>query len=505
MRLMMWDTIHSWLKKMIGAIALVCSAAVFVLNVIYRCQVSYGDSEKVIITASLSGSIVMLLLAAAVVYLLCCFCRRIERVNQRRLFWVLSAAYAVLAAYLILNSTPVMRTDALWIQQAAIEVKKGNWSVFKPWKYMHTYPHQLGMLVYDLMLSLITENPALNFAVNALLVLGINHTCWQLSRQLTDDGFVHVLTICLGFAFLPQLFFIMFAYGQIPGFFCLMMAMLQAVRFSKKQSLKTLFGMLVFASLAILLRKNNLIGVLAIACFLVLQFCRQRGWRNALAIICALACLYVPGKAVETVFERLSRQNLNNGCPSVLWLAMGTDIDNQLRGPGWYDSTSYDTYLQLNADAAGASAAGVEKLKVNIGKMQAEPMRALRFFREKTVSQWCEPMYQSVWSGPMALGEQGTYTPLLQNLYAGGSAEDTVEHFCKLLVLLIFGGCMLFLLFDAKKDSGWELGVVYFIGGFLFHMLWEAKSQYIYPYVFSLIPMAAQGIRAVAGRLQERR
>lgn len=33
--------------------------------------------------------------------------------------------------------------------------------------------------------------------------------------------------------------------------------------------------------------------------------------------------------------------------------------------------------------------------------------------------------------------------------------------------------------------------VTIFIGGFAFHILWEAKSRYILPYIIALIPVAS--------------
>ena len=35
---------------------------------------------------------------------------------------------------------------------------------------------------------------------------------------------------------------------------------------------------------------------------------------------------------------------------------------------------------------------------------------------------------------------------------------------------------------------------LYFIGGFIFHLFWETKSQYAYPYVVFIIPVAAYGL-----------
>ena len=36
--------------------------------------------------------------------------------------------------------------------------------------------------------------------------------------------------------------------------------------------------------------------------------------------------------------------------------------------------------------------------------------------------------------------------------------------------------------------------ITIFIGGFAFHILWEAKSRYIIPYIVVLIPVAAMNI-----------
>ena len=126
--------------------------------------------------------------------------------------------------------------------------------------------------------------------------------------------------------------------------------------------------------------------------------------------------------------------------------------------------------------------------------MKNDPMQTVEFFRDKTVSQWCDPMFQSAWSGPLEDCGQYTHTELLRSIYTGGTAETVIACFSKLVVLLIFGATVVFLVFWRKQTDGWELLVAFFLGGLLFHTFWEAKSQYIYPYVFCLIPLAAGSI-----------
>ena len=38
---------------------------------------------------------------------------------------------------------------------------------------------------------------------------------------------------------------------------------------------------------------------------------------------------------------------------------------------------------------------------------------------------------------------------------------------------------------------------IYLTGGVLFHLIWETKSQYIYPYVYLLLPLTAYGLHSL--------
>ena len=51
--------------------------------------------------------------------------------------------------------------------------------------------------------------------------------------------------------------------------------------------------------------------------------------------------------------------------------------------------------------------------------------------------------------------------------------------------------------FRRRADPAQLLLPLCVLGGFLYHMLFEAKSQYIYVYAFMLLPLAAQGLAAV--------
>lgn len=56
-----------------------------------------------------------------------------------------------------------------------------------------------------------------------------------------------------------------------------------------------------------------------------------------------------------------------------------------------------------------------------------------------------------------------------------------------------------------KKKEILMIIPVAFIGGTLFHMIWEAKSRYVFPYFVFLIPLAAYGLIIVRDKITEYR
>lgn len=487
--------LNTFLTFSLRIIAFFAVFIIFLSNLFSHVNIAYDDFETVIIRPYFPRSFVMLAIAAALVFLFHRFSSLLERIDQRLLFAIFSAAYLIFAAYLILNTTDYIRADPRSVFQAALEVKRGDYSSFAKGGYMYIYPHQLGLLVFDLLLSCIAETPAVNFCVNLLLVLGVNFVVWQISKELFEEKLIHLLTLVLCFAFFPQLFFIMFAYGQIPGLFFLALAFFFTLRFCRTNRFSHLAGMLLSIALSVILRKNNLIGGMAIMIFLMLHFIRTGRAKAVVAALAVLVCLFAPGRALQTAFERLSASKLDNGCPNILWMAMGTDIDNRVRGPGWYDHSSFLIHQEADHDAQAAAALGREKLQANLKKIAGEPRKAAVFFHHKFISTWCEPLYQSLWSGPIQMREQPeTHTPFLNSLYSDGYCEYLAETGAHFLSVLLYAGVCLFLLGVQKTERGWELILLYFIGGVLFHFFWETKSQYVYPYVFCLLPFAACGI-----------
>lgn len=487
--------LHRLCRKTLWVIALILTGVVCLLNILYTSEVASTGYEYVTVSSHFLRSFPMLVIAGSIVVIAAGVREKLESLDEKKLFGLLTAVYTVMALYLIFNVDNVIRADAKTVFNTALEVKNGIYNAFQPGQYLYRYPHQLGLMVYDRILSAFSENPQFLFFVNFLLVLGINYLGWQISGELFRDKLTNILTIFLSFAFLPQLFFILFAYSLIPGFFFLMMGFYQTLKYVRTENIRNLVIMVLSVGISVLLKQNYLIGGIAIIIWLFLHFLQNKKFRM-LAVMAALALsMVLPVEGLKAWYGTAAGVELNNSSPTVLWIAMGTDPDNNQRGPGWYDSSSWNLYNQSGYNTQIASELGKQKLAENWKKMKADPDRACLFFQNKTISQWCDPMYESVWSGPLEDCGQYTHTKILQSLYTGDTWASGITDYLKTLTIGLWVFALLFLIFTGGKQTGWEMLYLYFIGGLLFHMFWEGKSQYTYTYLFVLIPFAAYAFR----------
>ncbi len=470
---------------------------IFALNLFFTASVSYDANEKVSFEKSVFWGMLTLILCSLLVMLLSKIRNVFEKVNLKATFLLLTGIYTIIALYLVINVDPIIRADTEYIFKAAQNVTNGIFDDFKSGGYIDRYPQQRGFMLFVSLMQKISNSPKVLFITNFVFVIGINYLLCKTSNQLFNNKTTTFITIIFSFAFLPQLFFILFAYSLIPGFFFMVSAFYNTLKFTSTANYKNMSFAVISLSVSVCFKQNFLIGAIAILIYLLLQILKdiKSNKKYIIAFLCFCICLFIPTKLIGFYYNTKTEIPLAEGTPSVLWIAMGTDIDNRISGPGWYNSYNYETYTNAEYDSEKAAKTGKEGLKQNIAKMKSAPSKTMHFFIDKTISQWCEPMFQSIWSGPLEDCKQFTHTRILKSIYNGGKLEHIIALFSKTLVLAILFFSLSVFGFDKNIISKYGVFLLFFLGGLLFHTIWEGKSQYIYPYVFTLIPLAAYGIQ----------
>ena len=307
-------------------------------------------------------------------------------------------------------------------------------------------------------------------------------------------------TILLTFLFLPQLFFVLFVYGTIPGLFFCLLSLFAFIKLDQKGNL--LYALLGTSSisLACLLRNNYIIFAIMLigVCFLSIFY--KWSWKKPVAIILILAGIFLSNKGLTAYYEQLVGGKIGVGTPKIAYITMGLrDDPNRQSLGGWYDAYNTKILKRNKYNESLATEMATRDLKNILIHFSKDPAYALKFFYEKVKSTWTEPTFQSIWTGPQIERQQYMKPTVLRSIYEERKGYQIVNFLLLTLLASIYLLSCFFILRNffvtEKKLTPFDLyPFIFLFGGGLFHFFWETKSQYVYIYVLLLIPSAAQSL-----------
>ena len=218
----------------------------------------------------------------------------------------------------------------------------------------------------------------------------------------------------------------------------------------------------------------------------------------ALAIALSLLLL----RAIIWQYERRSGVTLNSGIGALARLTMGMQEGGG--AAGWFNRYT-ERFFPLEVTARQQHDIALADLKARLAEMAQNPAQTAAFFREKLCSQWMEPTMGMLWNG--ALSEHiGAFGETAARFFAKDHTvlETLLGAFQRALYAFSAAG-IIGMLRDRKRSGLCLLLPLIFFGGALYHLLFEAKSQYAFPYAVLLLPMAAMGICRIEDELKGKR
>jgi hypothetical protein len=476
-------------QRVIWIFAMITLCTLTIFNFIYHASVLYQLNE--VVNIKYAEWFYSVLAFVGLLFLMLVL-DKIEHWNERQLFRVLAVVYLIAGAYWILNISTTLRADAMWIQEGAQLSAAGDYSFLEIDHDIRNHPWQLGMVTYERILGLFSKNAQLLFLVNLLAIIGINYFTYRMADMVfLHDHKTNLLTLLFSFGFLPQFFFLAFAYGLIPGFYCMMCGFYYQQRYFREQKIKYAVICVVMTVVATILKGNYVVGAIAMALLFLLHTLRERKIRYLVIALIMMLAIQVSNPMIRAYYSMVSGEELNEGEPKLLYIAMGIMPENRGIAPGWYCGYNDYTFGYANFDPDVASEMAKESIAESLAHYRNDPADAVDFFSKKIASVWCDPLFQSVWSGPREDANQPVRTQILESLYHGGMVEKIVRGYMKvfLLMILVLMVCYVFDRRNRKYDFNYAL--LYLIGGFLLHIIWEGKSQYVYTYIFILLPGCA--------------
>ena len=448
-----------------------------------------------------------LALTAALLLALAAVHAFLRRRAGRRAFAAALALWTAAALCFVLSVGLLPRADSALVIEAAKRFAAGDFSPLEG-EYFSRVSYQLGIclpleglarLLPGLDLNLLMQ--ALNCVISAALMALLCGLAGGLSGDARTSGAAALLYM----AFVPMLLFNMFVYGVLPMLLLCVLAMRCFARCARtgERRFGVLYALLIGAAAA--LKPNAMIVMLALLiCAAVHALQRKDGFLLLCAALSAVLCFALPAGVIR-LYELRAGVTLAPDTGMLLRLAMG--MQDSMIAAGWYNGV-IEEYWPLSVTPEMEKAAALEMLAARLREFAADPAGAWAFFKEKCLTQWAEPSYDILWYGAVC-GKSGRFNGLAHAIFRDGSpVRALLAGYMNIFqqaayVLALIGTCGMI---REKRTEAVQLMLpVTVLGGFLYHMLFEAKSQYIYPYMLLLLPLAAAGMDLLAGRARNKR
>ena len=312
-----------------------------------------------------------------------------------------------------------------------------------------------------------------------------------------------------------------------------------------RQILFTGFGSILFLTLSVMLRKNSLIPVIAV--LLVLLFEALRPGRNGkmrLGLLIMAVCLAVTSVGIlpliQKCYEKKAGNTLSSGVTAMSYLAMG--MQEASRGCGWYNGFNIDTYDTAGMDTAIANEISRLAIDERLTYFREHPGYTADFYLHKHLSQWADGTYAS---RQATLATYGGRSAFFKEVYEGSLSGGYIE-WCNAWQNVLYLGVLVFCIGSLKKRRKSKVvghmadqtaghtagctadhmadqlgadqlgadrhgadrlyiyvGLIAVLGGFLFHIFWEANSRYIFSYSLLLMPYCGAGVYTGICRIRD--
>lgn len=356
-------------------------------------------------------------------------------------------------------------------------------------------PYQFGILAYvELLTRIFGENGVLLAApvINVLFLIGAYVSLLKTTDRLFHDNSVTLLTLFMMCVLIQPILACTSIYGWIPSLALMVWVMGFAVRYLQEGKKRYLIWMALLSAIAVTIKPNALITVIAVALVLLLHAIKGKRWFSLVAAVVIL-CAAFPGQRIaQASYEARLDTDYGGGQDYVVWISMS--MRESWMACGWYNTYMFDLREKYGLDIEAYNKQAREDISERLSFFADNPEYAWQFYQDKFSSQWNESTFESVWLSGIcdSYGERGKFA---ESMYDGRWPGQMFDKVMNYAIQLLYAGFLLYVLVLFKRRETEQLLMpITIIGGILFHLICEASSKYVLSYLPLFFPLAAYGI-----------
>lgn len=500
-----------FVKNVIITIALILGIIVFLMNLIYIAEVSSEWKEQVTISYfGLSNLIVSTLIAIGIISISNCIDKLVEKEDKKRMkknIAIIGFIFLIYITIMLLwvhvrQSVPA--ADSMRVYEGACQMFRGE--NLTATKYFELYPQNLSLAYIFSKIFWVLNSceviiiKVVNVIANCFSVIGLYFILKLLGKEYRISK---TLFFILSFTYIPLILLVNFTYGDLVSLPLTIFALYFAMKYVKNKKIRYLVFSAILMMISAMERMNNLIFIIAIAIYLILNILEikkvdlkniEKLIQVGIKILCVIMFVIVaiiPSNILKGVLSKKYNLNPEKTFPTTGFFAMG--MQEGMRANGWYNESADIGWNQIDT----ANEQYVEMIKQRITDFSGDIYYTIKFYTKKVISMWAEPLQESIWQN-LSLNmdkEEPTEEEIEEATKIDEKMlkhETAAQLYQRALMLIIFGVTVMVIIVNRRNLSNEViLLLLSFVGGFIFHILWEGKSRYIIPYIVVLIPIAS--------------
>ena len=273
--------------------------------------------------------------------------------------------------------------------------------------------------------------------------------------------------------------------------------------FETRKNSKILLA-IIFIIIANILKTNFLIYLIAEIILICIDIIETKKWKNFVMIPILIVLLFSSNISIKSFYQYKTGQEISKGIPKLLWINMGLNYNNT-RANGWYDASTLYFYKKSGYNYQEAKNIAKNEIRLKLNNFIKNPGEAIGFFKEKILSQWIEPTHQSIWINiPIGENDREIDNLIVKSMFEGKLNKILVGYF-KIYQTSIYILSSIYFIMNMRKINYKQiLLAVAVIGGFLFQLIWEAKSLYTFIFVITLLPYAANTLQLIFEKIDNK-
>lgn len=360
--------------------------------------------------------------------------------------------------------------------------------------YMQAYNQQIPQaFIYGLFFKLIHfDSIEVLRVINVFAVIATFIAIYKIGNILSKRYKVNkVLLVTLIATFISVPMLSTFIYGDLPSLAFSLFCVYYMMKYTEYKKLKFAIIASIFSMFSYMMRMNSLIFIIATVIYLLFNLFNKiitktakENIINLIVIIAYIIISIIPSQLVNNYYINKYDLDKSKTYPTISYFLLA--MEEGPRGNGWYNEGIGEPALK---NPQGIKEEYINRIKERLEYFSQNLGYTFNFYTMKLASVWSENTYAAIRNNTSKENEP------LENLI-------TPLTFYQKVLLMLSCICTIIVLIQNRKNLTSELIylLLIFMGGFAFHIIWEAKSRYIIPYIVVIIPIASIKINKIRRR-----